>query len=335
MKKKIEKNLVSVVIPAYNQVDFIGATLDSVLDQDYPLLEIIVTDDGSTDGTSEVISKYADKFPNIVIPVLNKFNSGIPKNFNRGLAKANGEFIAWFGGDDLMLPAKISKQVKALQLRSDAVGCVHDAFIFETASSEILGLFSVLMNGRPGLKEGGVELWFDSSYFMLPSAVMVRSSAIPSHGFDERLKYANDWLLDVEIFMQGMCVVIDEPLCKYRRHANNITSNEKARLDGIEEGMVALSIIESRYPILHKYVRKKRINLLLTFAVAAYRKNNIKDSLAYLRTAFFNGAPFRAAGLALALKFYGKRIVQSTSLMLYQRSFLFKKLSKLIKGSLW
>ena len=333
--KKIEKNLVSVVIPAYNQVDFIGATIESVLDQDYSSLEIIVADDGSIDGTSEVISRYGAKFPNIVIPVLCEKNSGIPKNFNRGLARANGEFIAWFGGDDLMLPKKISKQVRTLQLRPDAVGCVHDAYIFETENSEPLGLFSELMNGKPGLKEGGVELWFDASYFMLPSAVMVRSSAIPSHGFDERLKYTNDWLLDIEIFIQGKCAVIDEPLCKYRRHANNVTSNEKARLEGIEDGMVALSIIESRYPMLHKYVRKRRSNFLLTSSVAAYRKNNFKNSRAYLWAAFFNGAPFRAVALALALKFYGKKIIQSTTLMLYQRHTLFKKLSKLIKGSLW
>src|SRR6185369_8625379 len=226
---ELPEDLVSVVIPTYNQVEFVKETIESVLAQGYQPLEIIVTDDGSIDGTAEVIQEFAKQHPKKIIPVLSNRNTGIAANLNRGLRNARGEYIAWLGGDDLMLPDKIKKQVELLRRRSDAIGCCHDAEIFESPSGRVLGSFSRLMNGKSGFREGGVELWFDASYFMLPSTVMVRSSAIPAHGFDERLKYANDWLLDIEIFRQGKCAVINEILGRYRRHGNNVTGDVRAR----------------------------------------------------------------------------------------------------------
>ena len=329
--RKYISEMVSVVIPTYNQIEFVRETFDSALAQDYPIVEIIITDDGSVDGTPEVIKEYAARHPEKIVPILSDQNTGIAANFNRGLKKVRGEYIAWLGGDDLMLPGKISMQVKLMQQRPDAVGCCHDAEVFESPSGRSLGIFSELMNGKRGFREGGVELWFDANYFMLPSTVMVRSVAVPAHGFDERLKYANDWLLDIEIFRQGKCVVLNEILGKYRRHANNVTSDKSAREQGNEDGMVALSIVDARYPELHSLVRKRRVTFLLAAATWSFRDGNFKKSRDYLKVAIRQGALVRSILLFAGLALFGSYILKQAALLPYQRSPVFMMFSKYIK----
>lgn len=332
MERKYISGLVSVVIPTYNQIEFVRETFDSVLAQDYPCLEIIITDDGSEDGTSDVIEEYAARYPEKIVAVLSGKNTGIAANFNRGLNKVRGEYIAWLGGDDLMFPEKIRKQVELLHQRTDAVGCCHDAEVFESPSGKVLGIFSQLMNGKMGFKEGGVELWFDASYFMLPSTVMIRSEAVPAHGFDERLKYANDWLLDIEIFRHGKCVVINEVLGKYRRHANNVTGDARARNQGNEDGMIALCIVDSRYPELHRLVRKRRVVFFLAAATWAFRDGDLKKSRDYLKVAIHQGALIQSIALFVGLAIFGSYVIKQTALLPYQRSPFFIKLSKYFKG---
>lgn len=330
-RKKIS-GLVSVIIPTYNQKDFVHETIDSVLIQDYKNIEIIITDDGSKDGTTRIIQEYAAKYPDKIVPVLSERNTGIAANLNRGLAKVRGEYIAWLGGDDLMLSGKIRKQVDLLHSRSDAVGCCHDAEVFNSSDGKIFGLFSRLMNGKSGFREGGVELWFDTSYVMLPSAVMIRSEAAPVHGFDERLKYFNDWLFDVEVFRQGKCIPLNEVLGRYRRHEGNVTGSVDARKIGNEEGMIALSILDSRYPELYRLTRNARITNLLAAGTQAFNSGDLKKSRDYLTIAIRQGAVIRGPILFVGLRLLGPFILRQMAMTRYERSPLFLKLSKLIKG---
>lgn len=324
--------MVSVVIPTYSQVDFVRETVDSVLSQDYSSIEIIITDDGSKDGTVEVIREYAARYPDRIVPVLSDRNTGIAANLNRGLAKVRGEYIAWLGGDDLMFSEKIGKQVGLMRSRLDAVGCCHDAEVFNSSDGKVFGLFSKLMNGKSGFKEGGVELWFEASYFMLPSTVMIRSESVPVHGFDERLKYVNDWLFDVEVFRQGKCVPLNEVLGRYRRHGNNVTGSVDGKKIGNEEGIIALSIVDSRYPELYRLTRKSRITNLLAAAVQAFNNGDLKKSRDYLKITIGLGAVMRSSILFAGLRLLGPYIHRQMAMNPYQRSSLFLKLSKLIKN---
>lgn len=330
-RKKIS-GLVSVVIPTYNQKDFVHETIDSVLMQEYKNIEIIITDDGSKDGTTRIIQEYAAKYPDKIVPVYSDRNTGIAANLNRGLAKVRGEYIAWLGGDDLMFPGKVRKQIDLLDSRSDAVGCCHDAEVFNSSDGKIFGLFSRLMNNKSGFREGGVELWFDKSYFMLPSTVMIRSEAVPVHGFDERLKYLNDWLFDVEVFRQGKCIPLNEVLGRYRRHDNNVTGSDDSRKIGVEEGIISLSILDSRYPELYRFTRKARIANLLVAATQAFNIGDLKKSRDYLAIATRQGAVIRGPILFVGLRLLGPYINRQMAMKAYERSYLFLKLSKLIKG---
>jgi glycosyltransferase involved in cell wall biosynthesis len=101
---------VSVVIPTYNSAHLLDDALQSVLEQTYKDFEIIVVDDGSTDNTSEVVSKYNDKLHYFRVD-----NRGPAKARNYGISKATGKYIAFLDADDKWLPTKLEKQVSMFE----------------------------------------------------------------------------------------------------------------------------------------------------------------------------------------------------------------------------
>jgi glycosyltransferase involved in cell wall biosynthesis len=241
---------VSVIMAVHNEEAFLAEAIDSALQQDYPQLEVVVSDDGSTDRTREIARGFAERAPERVVLVHGDRNDGKAVAANRALAAAEGELIAWLDGDDVMLPGKLSTQVAMLERRPDAVGCTHDAEVFDSDSGRVLGSFTQLYNGRP-LREGGVELWFDPTYRMLPSATMFRAAAAPAHGMDPRLTRVMDWLFDIEVFRNGTCVVTQEVLVRYRRHPGQLSA-PKNRERGLHGGLMVMELVEGRYPELDR-----------------------------------------------------------------------------------
>lgn len=112
MNKSHENPLVSVVIPTYNRAHIIGRTIDSVIQQSYKNLEIIIVDDGSKDNTEEVINNIKD--PRIRY-IRNETNQGASITRNNGVAAANGEYVAFLDSDDVWLPKKVEWQLPSLQ----------------------------------------------------------------------------------------------------------------------------------------------------------------------------------------------------------------------------
>src|SRR5436190_24170616 len=98
---------VSIHFVSFNQAAFIEESLESALRQDYPNLQIVASDDGSTDGTAQIIERYARRYPDRIHAITGGPNLGITANCNRALRECKGEYIAFLAGDDLYLPGKI------------------------------------------------------------------------------------------------------------------------------------------------------------------------------------------------------------------------------------
>jgi GT2 family glycosyltransferase len=109
--------LVSIVTPSYNQANFLEQTLGSVLEQEYPRIEYLVVDGASTDGSVEIIRKYANQ----LAWWFSEKDSGQGEAINKGLARAKGEIIAWLNSDDYYLPNAISSAVKVFEQHPDVV----------------------------------------------------------------------------------------------------------------------------------------------------------------------------------------------------------------------
>ena len=106
-----QPGLVSVIIPVYNCETYLAEAIDSVLAQTYAPVEIIVVDDGSTDGSAQVAARYAPR-----VRCLHQENSGIGAARNRGIEQASGNLLAFLDADDLWSPDKLARQVVALDL---------------------------------------------------------------------------------------------------------------------------------------------------------------------------------------------------------------------------
>lgn len=236
--------LVSVAIIAYNQEGYIEECLDSVLAQSYRPLEIVVADDGSTDRTREIISAYAAAYPGVVVPVFADRNGGVTANSTAAHRACTGKYIAWLGGDDIMMPDKIARQVAVMEQDSRIALCYHDLDVFESETGRTLRLFSEM--NRP--REGDIATAIRYGTFNGGSATMVRRDCTPAE-FDARIQIASDWLYWVHCLRTGGRIAyIDAVLGRYRRHSANVTSQGTASRRLLLDHLLTCAILLESIP---------------------------------------------------------------------------------------
>lgn len=219
---------ISVIIPSHNRAHLLPRALDSVLAQTLPPLEIIVIDDGSSDGTSTLVAR---DYPQVTL--LQQQNRGVSAARNRGIRHARGDWIALLDSDDQWLPAKLARQWQACQKQPEAP-LIH--------SDEIW-----IRNGRrvnPMNKHKKTGGWIFQRCLPLcaisPSAALIRRDLFDEVGlFDETLPACEDYDLWLRICSRYPVGYIDEPLLiKYGGHEDQLSRRhwgmDRFRLQALE-----------------------------------------------------------------------------------------------------
>jgi len=289
MKSKLP--LVSVAIVTYNQKEYLKECIESVLMQDYENIEIVVADDGSTDGTPEMLLDYKKKFPNKFVVELSKKNQGITKNSNLAHFSCKGKYIAWMGGDDLMLQGKISKQVEYMEQNYNCTISYHNLDVFESKTNKTIDYFN-----KTKKISGDIRSVLKFGTFNGACSTMVRTCKTPKYGFDERIPIASDWLYWAETLLNGGTInYIDNVLGRYRRHQNNITSQSidlscKIAIDHMNACNILLikvpqfsKEISFRHSELLRKLRHIDKNNYFAFTIASFRIGlNLKSFISFV-----------------------------------------------------
>jgi len=256
MNDNVKCPKVSIVIISYNQAHFIREALDSVVTQDYPNLEIVVSDDASTDGTQDIIKEYQQKYPHLIKPLLADKNGGISVNVNRGLIACSGEFIAFMAGDDFFFPGKIRHQVELMMNNPYCSLSWHQAVIFDSDSKKTLGIIGRnaldILTARDLVEPGN---WCaEGKGGFLPSSIMVRKALRPAEGFNEQIPLGSELLYIVEAARNGYILKLDGIWGAYRIQRGSACRANSKQVD--KDFIDSLLYIHHHMPDLSEIIYK-------------------------------------------------------------------------------
>ncbi|HUC37650.1 MAG TPA: glycosyltransferase [Acidimicrobiales bacterium] len=215
---------VSVVIPSFNNRRYVTAAIDSVLGQTFQHLQLLVIDDGSTDGSAEVIANHLDVLGDPRVRLAKIEHQGLVAALNMGLANARDEYFTFLGSDDTWMPTKLERQVRALQSVPAAAACFSDCWIIDQDGRRQYRL------GRAQTRpyHGGrifSDLW-SMNFMPQSSTYLFRTDAVREvGGFDPDIE-VEDVPLWLRLAHRYEVVYLDELLANHRVHGDHTLSND-------------------------------------------------------------------------------------------------------------
>lgn len=221
-----ENPLVSVCIPAYNAEKHLSTALDSILGQSYPKIEIIVVNDGSTDGTADVLESYRSKG----VISINQDNKGQCAAANAAYLNSSGDYIKFFDADDLLSPDFIANQVKRIDGRKDMVASASwGRFQNDNLNSFKLNPESVWRDMKP--VDWIVEsLWNGPNMMQCALWLIPREILNQSGIWNERLSLINDFDFIIRVLLNSQKILFTEnAVLYYRSGVGSSLSGQKSR----------------------------------------------------------------------------------------------------------
>lgn len=265
--------LVSIVTPAYNQAEYLVETIESVLAQDYPNIEYIVLNDGSSDGTEEILRRYEGR-----LKWETQENMGQPRTLNKGWSSSRGKYLGYLSSDDVLHPTAVSDLVKVLESELDVVCAYPD--------SNLINERSLVVKERICKGFDLEELIVCQECHIGPGAIFRSSVYRQVGGWKEHLKLAPDREFWMRLASHGEFYFESKVLAGYRVHRNSISYKD-----------ISEEISREYIKVLDEYFSGKSI----------YENIKIRKSEAYGRAKFIVARnSFRAGNLRRGIEVYSE-----------------------------
>jgi len=206
--------LVSIVTPSYNMARFLEETIQSVLSQDYPRIEYIVVDGGSTDGTLEILRRYEGR-----LRFLSEPDRGQTDAINKGFHLSSGSVFAFLCADDTYLPGAVSTAVRHLLANPHQGGVYGEGYLTDESGTNL---------GRYPTREFDPELLRTECFICQPAAFLRRSTFIEAGLMNVALRNGLDYDLWIRLVQRHSLLKVDEYLATSRMHRGAKTLRERA-----------------------------------------------------------------------------------------------------------
>jgi glycosyltransferase involved in cell wall biosynthesis len=299
--------LVSVVIPSFNHAAFVTQAIDSVLDQTITSVELIVVDDGSTDGSPDIIRAHLEARDGpIPVRFEARENRGIIRILNEALAGVNGKYFAVLGSDDLWAPSKLERQVQAMESAGDHVAAgFSDCWVIDGQGRR---------RGRMGLQfpfRGG-DIYRDLVLLRFfppaPTSVFLRQAIVDVGGYNERATVTEDVDLWYRVARSYEVAYVDEPLASYRVHLDNVSVRDPVAL--YRDKMVILEELILRDMDLQPVASRLRARVQANHAGHLYTLLRLPDARRAALSSLRTSPRERLAWRVLIRSLLGTRMVR-------------------------
>lgn len=240
MGARSSRPTVSIVVPTYNRARYIGRMIDSVIAQTYEGWELIIVDDGSDDGTADIVAGFKDRLGDRLI-YLEQDHAGCCVARNTGIEASRGRYVAFLDSDDEYLPRKLERQMALFDLRPD-LGLVfcdfsyvdldgrHVSSVFDTKSKIVRRIPFQAVAPRMHVCPANLFDYLVCEYFIATIVGVVRRDALAANiRFFEYNHYSAEWLFYLEIVRRARAGYVDEPLCLHHWVEGSITRTSSTR----------------------------------------------------------------------------------------------------------
>lgn len=301
---RVEASHVSVVVPSYNHAPFVEATLRSIFRQTRAPARLLVIDDGSRDGSPQIIARVLNDCP-FPCELIARENRGLCATLNEGLSKTVGRYFAYLGSDDLWLPGFLDARVALLEERASAVLAYGHALLLDVRGE----VFDCTLDWAAYADGDARAMLLEETFAPMSPTVLYRRAALERHGWNERARL-EDYELYLRLSAEGEFAFDPRVLSAWRRHGSNASGDFvwmiEARLEAQRNVAAHLSIGPDELEHFQRVLRFAGAEDLL-------RLGDKRAALKFLRRSL-RGAPSARALARVAL-----RLVAPHSLVEWRR----------------
>jgi len=233
--KKSELPDISVIIPSFNKVKYIGETLTSLIAQDYPHLEVIIQDPGSTDGSLKIIGSYVKKYPGI-FKLYKEKDGGQLDAINKGFEKANGDVLAYINADDTYELGALRKVGGYFLGHPDSLWLAGRGKVINKKGDEVAKAIAIYKNIL--LKINSYKLLLVTNYLIQPSVFLTRKAWSKYGPFQGKTKFVMEYEMWLRMGKKCMPAIIDDNLSSFRMSGENISAVQYEQTLSEDENIV-------------------------------------------------------------------------------------------------